>query len=530
MLDRSLLIAPLVAFVIGRVFIVAIRRIAPTVGFVDQPDQRRKLQVSAIPLGGGLAVWLATWLGWGLSLYALPSGTPWAGNEPLVFAALAAASLTLLAVGVIDDRFGLRGHQKLAGQLLAAAILVGLGIRVESLGAFGLHLELGILAYPLTVFWVVLVINAYNLIDGMDGFCGGLSLVAALAIAFLSCWSGRVVDAFLGLAIAGALAAFLKDNLPPAKIYLGDAGSMTLGLLISALSIRACGDGPSTAVSFPALLALVTLPLLDVATAIVRRWLTGRSLFTPDRGHIHHRLRACHGSLIAALGIGVGLATLGCCGSILARVWGMGDGVAALASLTSVGLLVATDTFGGSELRLLLYRLKAALARFLAGGALGQGAIRHECRLTGARDWAIVWNTLILRAEAAGVRRIELAIDMPAAGETYHGLWSLPMAPEGPPTWSVIHSLQVGNMHAGTLRVSGSIDASRDRYLDTVEELVRILEDQLATDIAPPKSVQIQVESEVDPRRSTSGGSLGAGLQPLRNGQSTLPGIVQHTS
>ena len=486
MLDRSLLIAPLVAFVIGRVFIVAIRRIAPTVGFVDKPDQRRKLQESAIPLGGGLAVWLATWLGWGLSLYALPSGTPWAGNEPLVFAALAAASFLVLVLGVVDDRFGMRGHQKLAGQLLAATILVGLGIRVESLGAFGLHLELGILAYPLTVFWIVLVINAYNLIDGMDGFCGGLSLVAALAIAFLSCWSGRVVDAFLGLAIAGALAAFLKDNLPPARIYLGDAGSMTLGMMFSVFSIRAFSGGPDSPVSLLPLVALLALPLLDVATALCRRWLTGNSLFMPDRGHIHHRLRIRLGSTWTALGVAVGLTAIAAGGATLVRAWGLSDGVAFLAIVTPVVVLVGTDTFGASELRLLLFRLRRNASRFLTGATGRAGTVRHECRLHGGRDWAKVWDALIRSVEDGDVRRIELAIDIPAEGETYHGLWSVPTASAGLPSWSVVHSVHVGNLHAGTLRVAGCIDASRGRYLDKVEELVRILEGHLEADASPP--------------------------------------------
>ncbi len=208
----------------------------------------------------------------------------------------------ILGVGVVDDRYGLRGRHKLAGQVVAAAILVGLGLRIDAWSGFGVEVELGIFAYPITVLWILLVVNAFNLIDGMDGFCGSLGLVASLAIAFLAFWSGRVEDTIVGLALAGALAAFLRDNLPPARVYLGDAGSMTLGMMIAALSVRACSDGPDTAVSLPPLVALLALPLLDVATALGRRWLTGRSLFTPDRGHIHHRLRSRLGSTAAALG------------------------------------------------------------------------------------------------------------------------------------------------------------------------------------------------------------------------------------
>ena len=486
MFSLTLLVAPLAAFLVGVCGIRTIRRIALAVGFVDNPDRRRKLQEAPIPLGGGLAVWLATWSGWGISLLGGPPDTGGAGDASWFYLALALASSALLGVGMIDDRYGLRGRHKLAGQVIAAVILVGSGLRIDAWSCFGIEVELGIFAYPVTVFWVLLVVNAFNLIDGMDGFCGSVGLVASLAIAFLACWSGHVRDAILGLALVGALAAFLRDNLPPARIYLGDAGSMTLGMMISALSVRACSVGPNSAVSFPLLLALLTLPLLDVVTAIGRRWLTGRSLFTTDRGHIHHRLRTRLGSTVATLGAAVGLAALGAGGATLAKAYGMGDRVAGLAVVISVGLLVCTNTFGGSESRLLFFRIQTALSPLLAGGTVRRGAIRQECRLHGVRDWAEVWDALIRRAEAGGVWRIELAIDMTAAGEVYHGLWSLPTASEDVPNWSVVHTLHAGGVPAGVLRVAGSVDACQSRYLDKVQELVRVLEGQLESDDLPP--------------------------------------------
>lgn len=492
-----LLLAPLAAFLIGLCAIRTIRRIALAVGFVDYPDRRRKLHEAPIPLGGGLAVWLATWSGWGISLLGCSSNTREAEDAGWFYVALAIASFVILGLGVIDDRYGLRGRHKLAGQVVAAVILMGLGLRIDAWSCFGAEVKLGIFAYPVTVLWILLVVNAFNLIDGMDGFCGSLSLVASLAIAFLACWSGRVGDAIVGLALAGALAAFLRDNLPPARVYLGDAGSMTLGMLISALSIRACSDGPNTAVSFPPLVALLTLPLLDVMTALVRRWLTGRSLFTPDRGHIHHCLRSRLGSTVAALGAAVGLATLGAGGAALAKAYGMGDRVAGLAVAISVGLLVCTNTFGGSESRLLLFRIQAALTPLLTGGAVRRRAIRQECHLHGVRDWAGVWDALIREAEAGGVWRIELAIDMTAAGEVYLGLWSLPTASEDGPNWSVVHTLYAGGVPAGILRVAGSVDASQSHDLAKVEELVRMLEGQLESDVPPPSPSAVALPSSV---------------------------------
>lgn len=481
MIYQPMLLAPVVALVLGLIAVRAIRLAAPLIGFVDNPDRRRKLHETPIALGGGIAVWMATWCGWAISLTILP---PDVGIADLTqfFAPLAVSSFLVLVLGVVDDRCGMRGCHKLAGQVAIAAIMVASGLRIESFSGLGIVIELGAFGWPITMLWIVLVVNAFNLIDGMDGFCGGVSFVIATALAFMGLSSGRMGDALIGLALAGALASFLKDNLPPARIYLGDAGSMTLGMIFSALSIRACSGGPGSPVSLPPLIALLALPLIDVATALGRRWLTGHSLFVPDRGHIHHRLQVRLGGTAAAMAAAVGLVAFGACGAVLAESWGLGDGIAILAIATPLVVLVGTDTFGGSELRLLMFRLKRSSAKFLVGGSAETKTIRQECRLHGGRDWAEVWDALIGSVEAGDVRRIEMAIDMPAIGETYHGLWSLATAAEATPHWSIIHSIQVRGIHAGELRVSGAVVDSRVQYLDKVEGLVRILEGHLEAD------------------------------------------------
>ncbi len=237
MLDPVILLTPLAAFLIGLCAVPIVRWMALACGFMDNPDNWRKLHSAPIALGGGIAVWLATWCGWsvgtiGFSFFTASRAIRDAG---WFVAALALATLLILSMGVIDDRRGIRARHKLAGQISAAMILMAVGLRVDAWSCFGVELNLGIFAYPVTVFWVLLVVNAFNLIDGMDGLCGSLGLVASLAIGFLAYRSGRVADATVALALAGSLAAFLAFNLPPAKIYLGDAGSMTVGLLIAAL-------------------------------------------------------------------------------------------------------------------------------------------------------------------------------------------------------------------------------------------------------------------------------------------------------
>jgi UDP-GlcNAc:undecaprenyl-phosphate GlcNAc-1-phosphate transferase len=482
MLDIPIWIAALAAFVIGLCAVPAVRRMALAYGFLDIPDRRRKLHGAPIALGGGIAVWLATWSGWGVSLLGSSPDIRGAGDARWFLAALAPATFLILALGLVDDWFDLRGRHKLAGQTVAAAFLVGLGLRIDAWSCFGVELELGIFAYPVTVLWILLVVNAFNLIDGMDGFCGCLGLIASLAISFLAYRAGRVEDAMVALALAGALAAFLRFNLPPAKIYLGDAGSMAIGMMISALSVRSCSDGRSTAVSLLPMIALLTVPLLDILTAIGRRRLKGRSLFAPDRGHIHHCLRRRLGSTTATLGVGALLAALGAGSAALATTYHMGDPVSCLVIAFSVGLLVCTQTFGATEARLLLFRIKVALAPLSAGAAEGGGGIGRELHLHGNRDWAAVWDALVREGEASGVWRIDLAIDMTGAGEAYQGHWRLPTAAEDEPRWSIVHALHAGDVEVGMIRVSGNVDACGSPYLHKVERLVRVVEGRLVPD------------------------------------------------
>ena len=490
MLDMPIVMAPLAAFLIGLCAVPAVRRIALACGFLDNPDRRRKLHSAPIALGGGIAVWLATWSGWGVSLLGARSVFGDERDAGWFFGALGLASLLILCLGVFDDRHVMRPRHKLAGQVVAAVILVSLGMRIDAWSCFGVELRLGIFAYPLTVLWVLLVVNAFNLIDGMDGFCGSLGVVTALAIAFLAYGSGRVQDAMFALALAGALAAFLWFNLPPAKIYLGDAGSMTIGLLVCALSVRSCGVGPRRALLLLPAIAILVLPLLDIVTAVGRRWLKGRSIFTPDREHIHHCLRSRLGSPVATLGAAVLLATLGAGGAALAKSYGMGDPVACLVIALSVGLLTCTNTFGATESRLLLFRLKVALTPVRVGLAVRERSIGQECHLHGNRDWADVWNALVREGQASGVSRIELAIEMTAAGEVYRGHWSLPTAAGGEPRWSIVHTLYAGDIVAGMITVSGNVDACGSPYLDKVEKLVRVVEDRLVLDDAAVSSVE----------------------------------------
>ena len=188
-----------------------------------------------------------------------------------------------LSLGLVDDRFGLRGRQKLAGQIVAAGILIASGVVINRISLFGVEVELGLLAIPVTVLWLTGAINALNLLDGMDGMATVIGLILSLAICALAIMTNHMAVAVAALVFSVRCSASCSFNLAPAKIYLGDAGSMLIGIVVGCLSMRASVKGAGT-VLLAAPLAVMTIPILDSLAAILRRRLAGQSIYAPDRG------------------------------------------------------------------------------------------------------------------------------------------------------------------------------------------------------------------------------------------------------
>ncbi|HXH22587.1 MAG TPA: MraY family glycosyltransferase [Dehalococcoidia bacterium] len=202
---------------------------------------------------------------------------------------LGAVSL-VFATGVVDDWRAIRPWQKLAGQLVAGSAVFAAGYRFEAIGfPWGGALDLGLLALPATLLWVVFFTNAMNLIDGKDGVATGVSVFAAAAIAAVAADTGHPAVALLCVALAGAGLGFLPLNLPSAPLILGDAGAQAFGFVLATLSIRgATGIEESVFVAVPVL--ALGFPVLDTLLAATRRVLEGRKPWSGDTDHIHHRL------------------------------------------------------------------------------------------------------------------------------------------------------------------------------------------------------------------------------------------------
>jgi len=262
----------------------AIRRVAVRTRIVDRPDGCRKLQELPVPLLGGVAVLL----GWGLGLAFALSVFAHPTLPAVTLPAL--ASLTALAlIGIYDDVHRLRARWKLFGQCAAVLPIVLSGCQLQRLVCCGWNFDLGPLGGPATIFWLVLGINAVNLLDGMDGMASIVAMGIAVTIAGIDFFGHTGGVTLVIVPLAGALLGFLAFNFPPARIYLGDTGSMAIGLAVSLAALLAAKtDGGATNLTM--LAAVMAIPLADTTLAIIRRSLSGCGFWHPDRGHLHHRL------------------------------------------------------------------------------------------------------------------------------------------------------------------------------------------------------------------------------------------------
>jgi UDP-GlcNAc:undecaprenyl-phosphate GlcNAc-1-phosphate transferase len=427
-------------------------------GLVDRPDGRRKLQPRPIPVAGGVAVLLATALSLGVVL-------AWSDTARAIFEGqgqnligLGLAALAICAVGVADDFGCLRGRHKFLGQLLAVGIVVAFGLQIRTLYLFDWKVELGLLSLPFTVFWLLGAINSLNLIDGMDGLLSSVGLIICLAVAAMAALGDRPEAACVAVALAGALLAFLRYNFPPASAFLGDAGSMLIGLVVGVLAIQSSLKGP-VAFALAAPLAILTIPAFDTAAAIVRRKLTGRSIYSTDRGHLHHCLLRRGLSSRRVL-----LCISGCClvtvlGALASLVF-KNELLAILVSLAVIGSLIATRLFGYAEFLLVKERLAKVLASFVR--LRGRQGIRHtEVHLQGSVEWKALVSALEARAFDLNLKKVRLNVNAPAIHESYHGEWDRFDDEDGETAclWRAEIPLAIQGQGGGRLEVTGYRDA-----------------------------------------------------------------------
>jgi UDP-GlcNAc:undecaprenyl-phosphate/decaprenyl-phosphate GlcNAc-1-phosphate transferase len=270
----------IVAMVVTMVCLPGLVRLARKWRIVDHPGAR-KVHAVAVPRVGGVAMACGVLVA---SLFAI-------NLQPAdVWFVVAAGVLTVF--GVLDDRFDLDYRLKFFGQLLAVGIVIFAGdARIESIALDDRLWLPAWLSWPVTVIFLVGVTNAVNLADGLDGLAGGTTFLCLCAVALLSIIGFPGSSTALTLAFAGAVLGFLRFNTYPASVFMGDAGSQLLGFSIGVLSIRAT-QGVSSEISAAIPILLLAVPILDTLSVMVQRVAEGRSPFSPDKNHIHHKLLA----------------------------------------------------------------------------------------------------------------------------------------------------------------------------------------------------------------------------------------------
>jgi UDP-GlcNAc:undecaprenyl-phosphate GlcNAc-1-phosphate transferase len=329
-----------------------VRRLALRLGWVDQPSDR-KVHPRPTPTAGGLAIFAGVLAGL-LGSRVVPALSGLRETTSDLDAALVAA-VVIVVVGLIDDVRGMSPLGKLAGQVLAAGLLVLAGVQLlyfyfPGQGVLSLSPDLGV---PLTVLWVTGMINAVNLIDGLDGLAAGMVAIGATAF-FLYMTLGPTAGtsptaaALLSAIAVGASLGFLPWNFFPAKVFMGDTGSGLLGLMMAVATISGVGRNPYppsggdlAAIAIPILLPLLVLaiPLLDVVLAIIRRMRKGLGVHHADKEHIHHRLMDIgHSQRQAVLLMYLWSALISACALAVAFI----DGRVLVLAIVTAAALVAT--------------------------------------------------------------------------------------------------------------------------------------------------------------------------------------------
>ena len=306
------LLIALSSFLVSWLATPPVIRLAARWGAIDRPGNG-KIHTRSVPRLGGVAIVAAFLAGSGLAclLASDRMGAEWGRH----YLGVILGGAIIVGLGLYDDRRGAKAPVKFLIQILAALVLLGFGYGIEKVtNPFGGQLAVGWWGGPLIVGWIVLLTNALNLIDGLDGLACGVAAIAGIILSVAAFTEGLFVPC-LALSLAGACLGFLRYNLFPARIFLGDTGSLFLGFLLAALSIQ--GSFKTTAGMALALpLVALLVPLADTVTAFLRRILSGHHPFAADQRHVHHRLLAMGYSqpqavlLIYALQINLGVIAL----------------------------------------------------------------------------------------------------------------------------------------------------------------------------------------------------------------------------
>jgi len=483
------LAAFVIACAVGALMTALMRRVAPRLGAVDQPDGYRKIHRVAIPRLGGVGVFSGFLAPIALLLVLFPGNLvvkPVLRDFPSLLVMLAGALVALL-MGFRDDIHPVRASVKLLLQTLAAVIPMagGLVIWDLSLPLVGV-VHLGLWGIPLTLFWFLGCMNAINLLDGMDGLAGGVSFIVCVTMMLVGRQMGNPSGMLLVACLAGGIFGFLIFNFNPASIFLGDSGSNVIGFLIAALGIMTSRKSETAVALLIPVLAL-GLPITDTALAIVRRWSRHLPLSAPDRRHIHHLLLSLGLSQRRAVLIIYGVCVLLCAGALLSIT---GDRELFLLIVGAVGLLVfvCVRVLGAFRFSDLCDRFVRDWQCHQASNAARVEVERCAHFLPHADTLEALWQGCHPVLALLDVDEARLVIDGPVgpAGAGPSLLWRSDSCPLGlgqaGESWQVHLHVMDGDRPFAHLIVTGEVDGDR-LFVPGRTELILRLRDLVAAQL-----------------------------------------------
>lgn len=387
-----------------------VREISIARGWVVPPSSSRHVHLTPIPRLGGVAIYLTFAL---VSCLCLVGGqisnSDRLGLDAALFIALTIPATLLFLVGLIDDVLDIRPAVKLFFQIAA-----GLGLYVAGLHATDVHpilfgtnfgTAINLLS---TVFWVIAISNAVNIIDGLDGLAAGSTLFSIVTIFVMAIVSGKSVVAVVALILAGSLIGFLKFNFHPASIFLGDSGSLFIGFMLSGLALAGRSDRYPAALTMAIPMVALGFPLVETAVSILRRFISGKKIFEADRAHIHHRL------------LELGLTQR--------QVVGVLYGFSAICALLSIVLMYPAPLSAAFVLTLMAFLIVACLRhlkypefkefRRIVSRTIDQRhiivhsvAVREaSARLENSDDFESIYQSLVEAARTTGLSSFELVV------------------------------------------------------------------------------------------------------------------------
>ena len=470
---------PTISFVIAAILalllVPVLAKVAKLIGLVDVPDNSRKLHKSAIPMVGGLSTFIAlvvtaavVFIGVGDQLRLRP-------DDFRELPGLLTGCFILLMVGLADDLWNIRGRQKLIGQIIAVTALILTGFQFDHFQCLGLRIEFGIFSVLVIYVWMLVAINSVNLLDGADGFASTVGIVMSFALGVMAIYQGKMVDAAICMALTGALIGFLRYNFPPAKAYLGDSGSMLIGFLLGAMAIR-CSFKQATAYALFAPVALLAIPLIDTSAAIIRRRLMGRSIYTVDRGHLHHRLiKQGYSPRVSLLWVAL-LCMMTAAGGVLTLVNRQSE--YAIASIVIVMfVLLFARIFGLAEFQLVSNKA-FAIGRSFVRSAPGKAThVQSSVHVQGNRDWQEIWDQVCQFADEHALNEVTMDLNVPWMHESFHATRRRAGSKkDSSREWYIQLPLVVDNRLFGRIEVLGDKDGKFSHY-DVVNDMLKISAD-----------------------------------------------------